>query len=182
MSCDRCWKLLLGGFRSLFQRFCLSRVKSKLSDLPDLLYLPSLCYEVIVSYGITSNPNTHTSTQTSPSSLSPALLSEMSHSIWILNRLSGTSKLFCSEIFLLWFSADKRSTQKNTLDPFPLLTATLCLIMWFISEGRSWVRGEFQCFKERQKNKQLTANLNTMFGPDSYKGTLWILRNLFFLL
>ena len=66
MSCDRHWKLLLGGFRSLVRGLGISKVKSNLCAPPILSFTPSFCWENIVLFVLFLDTHTHTHTHTHP--------------------------------------------------------------------------------------------------------------------
>lgn len=155
MSCDRHWKLLLGGFRSLVQGLYISKVKSKLCARPILLFhtLFLLWKHCLIC---TPPPPKRTHTPTSSSSpVHPSLLvwNEPFHlnpnqSQWDQWVVQWRNMAICPSLIPTapqLISPPLRITHwSNCL----CLQATLRLIIWFISEEQEL--GERQvCVCER---------------------------------
>ena len=149
MSCDRHWKLLLGGFRSLVQGLYISKVKSKLYARPILSFTPSFCCENIVSFVLPLSPNTHAHISTLPLRPSPLVWNEPFHlnpnqSQWDQWVVHWRNMAMCPSLIptaLRLISQPLRITHwANCL----CLQATLCLIVWFISEEEDEELSEWQ--------------------------------------
>lgn len=136
MSCDRHWKLLLGGFRSLVQGLYISKVKSKLCAQPILSFTASFCCENIVSFVLQLNLNTHTSLQSPDAVPSCAKWTVPFESLSVSMRpLSCSLAKYGNMSFP--YSQGLQLISQLQQHSGPIVSAyraTLCLIIWFISE------------------------------------------------
>lgn len=134
MSCDRHWKLLLGGFGSLVQGHYISKVKSKLCAWPILSFTLSFCWENIVSFVLPLNTNTHISilpfsrVWNEPFHLNP------NQSQWDQPVVQWQNMAICPSLIP---TAPRLISQPLRVTHWInclCLQAILCLIVWFISE------------------------------------------------
>lgn len=137
MSCDRHWKLLLGGFRSLVQGLYISKVKSKLCAQPILSFTASFCCENIVSFVLQLNLNTHTSLQSPDAVPSCAKWTVPFESLSVSMRpLSCSLAKYGNMSFP--YSQGLQLISQLQQHSGPIVSAyraTLCLIIWFIRGG-----------------------------------------------
>lgn len=155
MSCDRHWKLLLGGFRSLVQGLYISKVKSKLCARPILSLTPSFCCENIVSFVLPLKPQ-HTQTLTHTlTCLHPPPAPFPSCVKWTIPTKSQSVSIRPMSCSVAKYgnvafphshgsAPDKAATQNNTRRPTASAYKLLCVLSSDSSaRRRSWASDRF---------------------------------------
>lgn len=181
MSCDRRWKLLLGGLQCLVRGLYISKVKSKHCVHPILSFTPSLLWKHCLICSHPQHKHTHApkmpprgvvkwtiASKSKSSSMSPLTCSvEKNGNTWSPNSHSSMD--------------DKLSSQRNTVGQFHLLTSYLVSYKSDSSaKRRSWAGDRFDCATVlvcRGMNKavghgEMTGGLRLMLQRNSYTHTV----------